>query len=86
MTPRSGGQTPTDELLLGILLAVSGVTVGASLNSELGTALALLGLLVGGGTYLVSALSAAASPDPPAHEGPRSGTDGSGEHGTRGDS
>jgi len=86
MTLRSGARTPTDELLLGILLAVSGVAVGSGLNSELGTVLSLLGLLVGGGTYLVSALSAAVNPEPPARGRSRSGTDGSGEPDTRGDS
>ncbi|WP_159899955.1 hypothetical protein [Salinirussus salinus] len=64
MTPRSGVRAPTDELLLGILLAVGGVAVGSGLNTELGTALALLGLLVGVGAYLVTALSAVG--DPPA--------------------
>jgi hypothetical protein len=64
MSPRSGARTPTDEPLLGVLLAVSGVAVGSCLNSELGTALALLGLLVGVGAYPVTALSAVG--DPPA--------------------
>jgi hypothetical protein len=87
MATRASPGTPTDELLLGILLAVGGVAVGNSLNNELGGALALLGLLVGVGAYVVSALSAATDPNPPAHHDSASaGIDRSSEGGSRSDS
>lgn len=86
MTPRSGIGTSTDELLLGVLLAVAGVAVGSSLNSELGTAFALLGLLVGVGAYVVSALSVTATPSAPTQHGsPSRGTNESSETEGHGD-
>ena len=87
MSSPSGVGMPTDELLLGILLAVGGVAVGSTLNSELGSALTLFGLAVGIGAYVLSALSAAREPSPPPHhDSPSGGTDSPSEGSTRGDS
>ncbi len=85
MTPSPDTGTPTDELLLGILLAVGGGAVGSTLNSEFGSILTLLGLSVGVGAYVVSALSAAT--DPAGRHGPPPGEDDRpGETEARGDS
>lgn len=87
MSSPSGVGMPTDELLLGILLAVGGVAVGSNLNSEFGSALTLFGLAIGIGAYVMSALSAAREPSPPPdHGSPSAGTDRPSEGGTRGDS